>query len=121
MRSRLALVIFLLASPSFAQHVHPDEIITDPRVVRFYETWNQPNERKVSCCDKRDCYVAEVRRRHGVWEYLHKWTGTWYRIPDFVIESNTKEPRESPDGQNHVCASPYDGNVVYCAVLSSGS
>ena len=117
--SLLALALFV--SPAFAQeHIHPDEIITDSRVAHFYETWRQPNQRRMSCCAKRDCYAAQVRRQSGAWEYLHKWSGRWYRIPDHVIESNAIEPRDSPDGQNHVCASPYDGQTVYCAVLSNG-
>lgn len=104
-----------------AQHVHPDETITDPKVAEFYDSWMIAPQRTSSCCSRKDCYAAQVRKRGGHWEYLHKWSHTWMPLPDEKIEQNLTSvtPRETPDGQSHVCASESTG-YVYCAVLGSG-
>jgi len=102
------------------EHRHPDGVVQDPRVAEFYETWREPQTRKTYCCSKQDCYSAEVRLRNGRREYLHKWSGQWFTLPDTVLEAYSPDPRESPDGGNHVCANPNNGNLVYCAVLGEG-
>lgn len=112
--------IAILASPAGAQHVHPDGVIDD-KVGKFYETWTTAPRRIVSCCSKKDCYSAQIRRRPGGGlEYLHKWTGTWAALPPSVIEQNQVDPRESPNSENHVCASENHPDIVYCAVLGGG-
>jgi len=110
----------LLSTQARAQHVHPDETISDKRVSEFYDSWKRPPARLVSCCHRKDCYSAKIRRGPGGLQYLHKWSGTWAAIPPSVIESNQPDPRESPDTDNHVCASEMFPEIVYCAVLSSG-
>ena len=42
---RLAIIagvvvgVAFVATAAIAQHVHPDETITDPRVAKFYDEW----------------------------------------------------------------------------------
>lgn len=102
------------------EHVHPDGVVQDPRVATFYDTWRDPKNRKLSCCSRHDCYSAQIRFHDGQREYLHKWTGQWFPLPNTILEAYSPDPRESPDGGNHVCASPNNGNLVYCAVLGEG-
>jgi hypothetical protein len=124
---RLALLAALLVgvaflvAPARAQHVHPDETIHDPKVSKFYETWTTAPRRIVSCCSKKDCYAAQIRRGPNGLEYLHKWTGTWAALPPSVIEQNQVDPRESPNSENHVCASEHYPENVFCATLGSGT
>lgn len=117
----LVFWIGLNCGAAFAQHVHPDETITDPHVAKFYETWTRPPQRTVSCCNMKDCYAARIRRGPNGLEYLHKWTGKWAPLPASVIESNHADPRESPNTENHVCANDMFPDVVYCAVLGNGA
>ena len=114
-------IFLMLISTALSQHVHPDETITDPRVAKFYDVWKRPPGRMVSCCSSKDCYAAQIRRNpNGGLEYLHKWTGTWAAIPPDVIESNQPDPHDSPNTENHVCASEHYPANVYCAVLGAG-
>jgi hypothetical protein len=117
----LGIASYVIASPAHAQHVHPDETITDPHVAKFYETWTRPPQRTVSCCNMKDCYSAKIRRGPNGLEYLHKWSGKWAPLPASIIESNHADPRESPNTENHVCANEMFPDVVYCAVLASGT
>jgi hypothetical protein len=117
----VALLAFLYSVKfAVAQHVHPDETITDERVAKFYDTWKRPPERLVSCCNREDCYDAQIRRGPNGLEYLHKWSGTWAALPESVIESNQPDPHDSPNTTNHVCANKHDPRYVYCAVLGAG-
>lgn len=117
----LSIASYVIASPARAQHVHPDETITDPHVAKFYETWTRPPQRTVSCCNMKDCYAARIRRGPNGLEYLHKWSGKWAPLPASIIESNHADPRESPNTENHVCANEMFPDVVYCAVLGNGA
>jgi len=119
----IGVVFIALGSALYAkaQHVHPDETIPDPSVAKFYETWTRPPQRTVSCCNKKDCYSAKIRRGQNGLEYLHKWSGTWAPLPASIIESNHSDPRESPNTENRVCANEMFPDVVYCAVLGSGT
>lgn len=114
-------ILLMIVSPASAQHVHPDETITDERVAKFYDTWTRPPRRESSCCSSKDCYAAQVRRGPNGLEYLHKWSGTWAALPPSIMEHNQPDPRESPSTENHVCASELYPDVVYCAVLGSGT
>jgi hypothetical protein len=114
-------LVFLGIGSAIAQHVHPDETISDQRVSRFYDEWKRPPERLVSCCHRKDCYSAQIRRSpNGGLQYLHKWSGKWANIPASAIESNQVDPHDSPDTENHVCANESHPEMVYCAVFGSG-
>ena len=117
----LICIVWLMVGPAKAQHVHQHETITDPKVAKFYETWKRPPSRLISCCNFNDCFAAQIRRGSGGLQYLHKWSGTWAALPPSLIESNQPDPRESPNTENHVCASIHDPGIVYCAALGSGT
>lgn len=113
MRHWLVGLIFI-ATPIAAQEIHHHPGMS-PEVDRFYSTWKQPNHggpRYMGCCDRADCYPTEAKRRGGHWWFLHRETQTWKPVPDDRVEHEQPDPRESPDGANHVCASPY--GHVYC-------
>jgi hypothetical protein len=89
---------------------------------QFYSTWKIPEngkERKRSCCNKVDCEPRKVKKENGVWYVWFRIQNRWLPIPENLIESNQSDPRESPDGQSHVCINPNSG-MVLCAVLGSG-
>lgn len=117
----LIWIIGLFVGSAQAQHHHPDETITDPKVAKFYETWTRPPNRQISCCNKKDCYAAQVRKGPNGLEYLHKWSGSWAKLPSHLIEHNQADPRESPNTENHVCANEMFPDIVYCAVLGTAS
>jgi hypothetical protein len=88
---------------------------------QFYSTWNMPNggkERITSCCNKHDCYPTQFRQRNGRWQFLRREDQQWVSIPDGLMEHEQSDPRESPDGQSHVCAPP--SGRPYCAAAGSG-
>ena len=116
-------LVLILTGSAFAQHVHPDETITDQRVGKFYETWMKPGARNVSCCSSKDCYAAPIRKSTtgGGLEYFHKWSQKWAHLPASVLEHNQPDPHDSPNNENHVCAAEWNAAVVYCAVLGSGT
>ena len=118
----VALAAAFFAFPARSQHVHPDETISDPRVAKFYEEWKRPPARVISCCNSTDCYSAPIRPglKGGI-EYFHKWSRTWASIPASVLEHNQPDALDSPNHAAHVCASPYAPDLVYCAVLGSGT
>jgi hypothetical protein len=117
----LNIASYVFVSPAHAQHVHPDETITDPRVSRFYDSWKRPPGRVISCCHSKDCYAAQIRRGQNGLEYLHKWSGSWAALPSKIIEHNQPDPVDSPNTENHVCANEMFPDIVYCAVLGSGT
>lgn len=101
------------------EHSHPpqDQEIHD----RFYEGWMVPPKRESSCCNKQDCYPTEFKSVGGTWFALRREDGEWIPIPAAVLEDNTLDPRDSPDGRNHVCMqAPGSSNRVYCAVRGGG-
>lgn len=96
--------------------------MSDPRA--FYQTWLKPDNRKPdgtrdgSCCSNTDCHpVARVKRVGENWFFFDAATAQWYLIPEGKFEDNQPDPRDSPDGQWHVCN---QGATVYCAVRGSG-
>jgi len=114
--------IAFFATIAKAQHVHPDETITDPKVAKFYEQWKRPPSRVISCCSSRDCYAAPIRPGpNGKIEYFHKWTQTWAVIPQSVLEHNQPDAMDSPNHEAHICAAPYAPDLVFCAVLGGGT
>jgi hypothetical protein len=113
----ISLLIFI-ATKAWAQHPPEHQELHE----KFYSTWmiprpGMPDHRKASCCDKRDCYPAEVTRIGGQWFFLHRETKRWLPIPENRLEHNQPDPRESPDGRSHICAGTT--GVLYCATLGA--
>lgn len=117
MRYALALAFMLIATSVDAQHPPEHQKLHE----EFYNNWLRPDigrvngERTQSCCSLHDCYPAEVKNVGGTWFFLHRESRRWLAIPERILEQNQTDPRESPDGHAHVCASA-TGNV-FCAVL----
>jgi len=89
-------------------------------VDRFYSYWRQPNnglERQFGCCNKTDCYPAEAKVIDGRWWVKIREGGRWVIVPSHKVEHLQRDPRESPDGRNHVCANPQ--GWVFCFVAGS--
>jgi len=112
----LAIALLLCASTAVAQHPPGHQSLHD----HFYSTWKMPDRRYqgaryVSCCSDRDCYPTAFKNIDGIWFAFHRETGKWIVVPPAKIEQNTVDPRESPDGQGHLCAG--SSGAVYCAVL----
>ncbi len=106
------------------QHHHHEGASLD--VDRFYSTWKMTYVRKNgirihSCCNKKDCHPAMIRFNQGRWEGRYMEgpfvSDQWLHIPDEKLEENAPDPRESPDGQSHMCGSQFN---VYCAVRGAG-
>lgn len=101
-------------------HSHPPE--DEALHGKFYSTWNMPNNgqpRDKSCCNKGDCYPTPFKNVAGTWFAMHRETGKWIVVPDQKLEHLQSDPRESPDGQGHLCASAE--RYVYCAVIGGGA
>lgn len=131
----VGIVLFIVIVLSIAWVINAkseehDHSVMPPAVAQFLETWRRPPEREMSCCNKQDCYPTQITQKDGVWFYLHRQTQKWIRIPDHLLEENTKDPKDSPDGQSWVCATdvmrepgdPGDGSSIttYCAVRGAG-
>lgn len=114
-------LLALLISTAAAQEIHQHPGVTDdPAVDYFYSTWLRPNNgapRFYSCCNRVDCYPVEAQFRGGHWFYKHRETQTWKIVPDGLVEHEQADPRESPDGRNHICASPH--GHVYCFTVGT--
>lgn len=115
------ILLLLLSSPALAQHSgHPPQDMELHQ--KFYSTWYRPEmrapdgQRQHSCCNDRDCYPTQFKNVGGTWFFLRREDQRWTPVPDGILEQNQIDPRESPDGRGHVCASPYN---VFCAVLGA--
>ncbi len=91
---------------------------------KFYATWlrsdiREAGQRVHSCCSQQDCYPTQFKMIGGRWHALHRETGRWIIVLDSQFEHNAPDPRESPDGRSHLCASPL-GNT-FCAVLGGNT
>jgi hypothetical protein len=90
---------------------------------KFYSTWLRPDwgrvdgRRTESCCNEQDCYPVETRMRNGKWEYLRREDNAWIIVRDGINEMDQDDPRESPDGRSHVCATTA---WTYCFVPGAG-
>lgn len=119
----LGLILFCAPFAAFAEeHHHPPQDVEIHE--KFYSTWNRPDyrtdsgERFTSCCNKHDCFPAEIKVSKGKFSFRKEGTlGGYTPIPDALMEHNQPDPRESPDGRSHVCA---NGTYVYCATLGNG-
>ena len=113
-----ALAAVLLATQAFAQHAghhHPPEhaAIHD----HFYSTWTRPDDRRISCCNLKDCEPVQARRVNGTWFVLRSADMKWLPVPPSRIETE----RDSPDGRNHACfQQPGMSDTVFC-FLPSGA
>jgi hypothetical protein len=111
-----------------AQHTH------EGAIGEFYQTWKRPYDvcvgftfplfgpgcgrRTQGCCDKTHCQpISEMRRRGDGFEVRVKDSPAWFPVRNDRWEDAQPDPRESPDGQNHVCI--FHGEVI-CAVRGSG-
>jgi hypothetical protein len=110
----VATGILAVVTPAKSQHHHPAETITGA-TAEFYETWKRPDMPSVSCCNQMDCYATPARFRNGRIEALHRESSTWIEVPPQKVEMN----RNSPDGRNHLCASPQ--KYVFCFVAGGGT
>lgn len=123
LRALVATVLLCLIVPAWGQsHHHPPQ---DAQLhEQFYSTWLMPNggqKRTSSCCNLQDCYPTQMRNVGGTWFAKRREDGQWIAVPSGKLEQNQSDPRESPDGQAHVCMPPPGyGYGVYCAVLGSG-
>lgn len=112
----------------------------------FYAGWNQMPDRTNSCCDQKDCYYTVFKSEGGSTYALKRRIindptdiipgyhapavvlresvemalkhAEWVTIPAEKLEENAADPKDSPDGQNHVCMNEY--GLVYCAVRGGG-
>lgn len=114
----LLLFMFLYSRPVGAQEHPPQDMALHDK---FYSGWLVPNAgaaRVSSCCNKMDCAPADTKFEGGHWYGRRRIDPQWILIPDQLIESNQGDPRESPDGQSHLCVHP--GGHILCAVLGGG-
>ena len=112
-------LILALSFPVAAQETHHHEGMT-PEVDKFYSVWLQPNNghaRYMGCCNRLDCYPTEAKMIRGHWWFMHRETLRWMPVPDDKVEHLQGDPRESPDGMNHVCAN--ETGWVFCFVAGS--
>ena len=118
----ILMVLGFVVQARGQEHHHPPQDMEIHR--KFYSTWNRPNggePRPYSCCNEHDCYPAAFKNVGGTWFALRREDKRWVVIPDNLMEHNQRDPRESPDGRNHVCMqAPGLSNQVYCATLGSG-
>ncbi len=91
---------------------------TEAAVFSFYTSWMRPPERTMSCCSMIDCHVVKIKREGDRYYFFDNiYAHGWRFIPHDRLEQNTRDARESPDGQSHVC---FNQMYVLCAVLGSG-
>ncbi len=117
--SLAAALFLLLGADAWAHDPSTAKSPEEARAFDFYQSWNRPPDRNLSCCGMNDCHIVEVKKTNGHWYFLDKFTYSngWREIPDDRLEQNTKDPRESPDGNSHACFTPH---YVLCVVLGSG-
>lgn len=123
-----ALVAAFLCSEGWRARAHDAHLalsVEDQKVYEFYSTWEIPakgdRHRAASCCDKVDCFPVSTIRlsagRYHVRVQTPSGESNEYVVDPAQIESNQKDPRESPDGKSHACIQ--FGKVV-CFVEGSG-
>ena len=119
MRSIILSVFLLVASPAWAQHPLHDQVLHQ----RFYSTWMMPHNRKLPCCDNKDCAPAESKFENGHWVARKiDDEGYWVDVPPETVEHE----RVSPDGRSHLCSEVYMARLfglvdkVYCFIPGAG-
>lgn len=107
-----ALVLIAVGVSAKAQHTH------EGALGRFYQSWQRPDNRAISCCHEKDCAPAQSKLVNGSWFARNSDTEEWLEIPPGRIERD----RDSPDGRSHLCKAGVTGSVnVYCFLPASGS
>ena len=113
--------LILAAGTAIAQqHHHPshDQAIHE----RFYSTWMMPDNRKLPCCNDKDCAPAESKLENGHWVARKIDDDYWIDIPPEAVEHE----RVSPDGRSHLCSETYMVRLfglvdkVYCFIPGAG-
>lgn len=119
-RSRAWLAVLYatvqIVTPAGAQHHHPPQhaALHD----EFYSTWFRPDDRRFSCCNKKDCEPVEARVISGQWHVLRPADGKWLPVERTQLETE----RDSPDGRNHACFQPPEsGDRVHCFLPAGGT
>jgi|SRR5882724_11187716 len=89
---------------------------------QFYSTWKMPDDRRISCCQNRDCSPAMTYWKNGHWmaRKVEEPDKNFVPIPDQKIE----QERDTPDGRSHLCGSrafPSGDFTVYCFIVGNGS
>lgn len=122
-----AVILALLVSFVKAdEHHHPAE---DAAIHEtFYKDWTRPNEPKVGCCNKEDCFPTKFKNYGGTWYALVNHGNeddveAWVPIPLERFEHNrlAGPPRDNPDGRNHVCLRKVgETYYVFCAIFGAG-
>ncbi len=111
------LVSFSLYAQEQPGHTHQGA------VGRFYQTWQMPDNRNVSCCHDEDCGPAQSKMVDGAWWARFTDDDEWTKIPKNKIETD----RDSPDGRSHLCGRkyPFMGSAgqltVFCFLPAGGS
>lgn len=117
----LVMLCGLLVGTAFGQH-KPEHMALH---TQFYNTWQMPDNRGVSCCHDEDCEPAEAYQKDGAW-YARKISEIpthpeYVRVPPQKVEQD----RDSPDGRNHICGRRYGFNnmelSVFCFLPAGGS
>lgn len=112
----LVTLNFVLAAISPARPHDGHDVVS-----QFYDGWMILPERKSSCCNKKDCYATQFQRTGDKWYALRREDKAWIYVQDTKLEHNAADPKDSPDGQGHVCMQPPGyGDTVWCAVLGTG-
>jgi hypothetical protein len=123
------LCILLVAIRAHGQeHMHPPQ---DADIhAKFYASWMQPTNsmgqrRSSSCCNLKDCYPTRAKLVDGHWFVERREDHKWIMVPDYILEQNQEDPRESPDDRTHACMPPPTTvgapDIVYCATLGAGN
>ena len=107
---RILALLLLMAIPAVAQqHHHPPEHAEIHTL--FYQNWMRPDDRRLSCCNLKDCEPTQARRINGTWFVLRSADQKWLPVPANRIETE----RDSPDGRNHACfQGPGMSDTVFC-------
>lgn len=112
--SMIALLVFLFNVKLVRAQEHEHQSLHG----RFYQTWNMPDNRAVSCCHNEDCKPAEVRFEKGRWLARQVGDTNFTPIPPHKIEHD----RDSPDGRSHLCGRKSLGEfTVFCFIAGSGT
>lgn len=126
-RELSVMAALLLAAPALAQPVHRHHPPQDmPLHEKFYSTWYMPDQPTKSCCSKADCYPTDIEYRNGEIYARRREDNKFIHVPKRRIEQTYRQPRESPDGRNHICAPPpnathYPPDTVFCFTLGTGT
>ena len=111
----LLMLLYVGMNGALAQHQHPPQHSAIHET--FYSDWYRPDDRRYSCCNKKDCEPVEARKINGTWHVLRDADKKWLPVPATQIETE----RDSPDGRNHACFQPPGmSDTVFCFIAGAG-